>query len=115
MKGKLLARHFQWNAAQTSHRVLRGSPSPLNGERAGVRGGDDKRRRFALDSRRPMPAAFSCNLKPFAGTTPHPQSLSPLRGEGRTRKQTLIAGLLCAAVIFSGCATYKRRGLEPAQ
>src|ERR1041384_7138844 len=131
MKTKLLPRHFQWNGAQTPQRGRRGSPSPLNGERARVRGDDDKRRFFALDSRRPMPAAFSCSLKPLAGTTPHPPSLSSLRGKGSqaacrshsltrrkyhgTRKQTLIPGLLCAALLSSGCATYKRRSLDQAQ
>jgi NADH-quinone oxidoreductase subunit J len=48
-----------------------GSPSPLNGERAGVRGGND-------GTRKAMPEAA-------AVTTPHPQSLSPLRGEGSSR------------------------------
>ncbi len=45
-----------------------GSPSPLNGERAGVRGGND--------------VAHGANTHAPVITTPHPQSLSPLRGEG---------------------------------
>jgi superfamily II DNA or RNA helicase len=44
------------------------SPSPLHGERAGVRGGNDETRSQTGES--------------FDVTTPHPQSLSPLRGEG---------------------------------
>ncbi len=44
------------------------APSPLNGERAGVRGGNTE--------------TFSQTGEPLAGTTPHPQSLSPGRGEG---------------------------------
>ena len=44
------------------------SPSPLNGERAGVRGGNGER----------SPSNSSASGAP----TPHPQSLSPLRGEG---------------------------------
>jgi hypothetical protein len=45
-----------------------GSPSPLKGERVGVRGGSVVGIRF----KRQVNDAF----------TPHPQSLSPLRGEG---------------------------------
>ncbi len=44
------------------------SPSPLNGERAGVRGGNEE--------------ALSTMGESSGGTTPHPHSLSPLRGEG---------------------------------
>jgi len=44
------------------------SPSPFNGERAGVRGGN-------TDS-------FSQTSEAFGSTTPRPKSLSPLRGEG---------------------------------
>ncbi len=43
------------------------SPSPLNGEREGVRGG------YVL-TRYPQ-------IEMGGGTTPHPQSLFPLRGE----------------------------------
>jgi spore maturation protein CgeB len=48
--------------------AVNGSPSPLNGERAGVRGGQSD----AQYSRR----------EALGGSTPHPHSLSPLRGEG---------------------------------
>ncbi len=44
------------------------SPSPLNGERAGVRGRNDET----------LPTSGESS----GGTTPHPHSLSPLRGEG---------------------------------
>ena len=50
------------------------SSSPLNGMRAGVRGGNHK-------------ARWSCRT--LGITTPHPHSLSPLRGEGR-RKRTAL-------------------------
>jgi spore maturation protein CgeB len=49
-----------------------GSPSPLNGERAGVRGGQSHTR--------------SSRKEASGGTTPHPQSLSPLRGEGGAQR-----------------------------
>ncbi len=48
------------------------SPSPLNGERAGVRGEN-------ADGALKKPSGA------VGGTTPHPQSLSPLRGEGGPR------------------------------
>jgi HlyD family secretion protein len=44
------------------------SPSPLNGERAGVRGGNEN--------------AAGTSTNAHGTPTPHPQSLSPLRGEG---------------------------------
>ena len=52
-------------------RAVRVSPSPLNGERAGVRGGKVMRH---WQQRRTVGI-----------TTPHPQSLSPVRGEGSQR------------------------------
>jgi hypothetical protein len=48
------------------------SPSPLNGERAGVRGGNV--------------IALNFEAKALGITTPHPQSLSPLRGEGGSHR-----------------------------
>jgi len=48
------------------------SPSPLNGERAGVRGGE-------------VPGAARSTGTVNTVPTPHPQSLSPLRGEGSQR------------------------------
>ncbi|HWN94571.1 MAG TPA: DUF1549 domain-containing protein [Methylomirabilota bacterium] len=50
------------------------SPSPLNGERAGVRGGKVQTRLL--------------RSKALGVTTPHPQSLSPLRGEGGQKSRT---------------------------
>ena len=57
------------------------SPSPLNGERAGVRGGNDR--------------ALHCRYVTLDGTTPHPHSLSPLRGEG---------GIYSAHSLFHGAS-----------
>jgi superfamily II DNA/RNA helicase len=54
------------------------SPSPLNGERAGVRGGND-------EAHAPVPESSG-------GTTPLPHSLSPLRGEGGPRSERSDAG-----------------------
>jgi hypothetical protein len=48
------------------------SPSPLNGERAGVRGGNVVARTLAI--------------RALGVTTPHPHSLSPLRGEGGRKR-----------------------------
>jgi hypothetical protein len=50
------------------------SPSPLNGERAGVRGENVQSPPATTDAK--------------GVTTPHPQSLSPLRGEGRQPANT---------------------------
>ncbi len=65
------------------------SPSPLNGERAGVRGGN---------------GLVLAKFQDSSGiTTPHPQSLSPLRGEGgRANSQrgvALILTLIMLAII----------------
>jgi hypothetical protein len=49
-----------------------GSPSPLNGERAGVRGVGV--------------VGLVSMEKSKVVSTPHPQSLSPLRGEGSPRR-----------------------------
>ncbi len=57
------------------------SPSPLNGERAGVRGGNG--------------AWLSTFLERVRRTTPHPHSLSPLRGEGGLNR-----GVLCKVFAF---------------
>jgi hypothetical protein len=54
--------------ANSATNAANASPSPLNGERAGVRGGN------VIES--------STATERLVGTTPHPQSLSPLRGEG---------------------------------
>src|ERR1043166_2515896 len=51
--------------------MARLSPSSLNGERTGVRGGNVK--------------AFWRVMKREELTIPHPQSLSPLKGEGSPR------------------------------
>jgi hypothetical protein len=66
------------------------SPSPLDGERAGVRGGE-----FTTHSSRD---------KAVDSTTPHPHSLSPLRGEGgrQAALRWAIALAACAALLASG-------------
>ena len=71
------------------------SPSPLNGERAGVRGGNV--------------VWFSQWRMCFGLITPHPQSLSPLRGEGGRRRWDRVAAWLCLVLLLAaGCATAPR-------
>jgi poly(beta-D-mannuronate) lyase len=74
------------------------SPSPLNGERAGVRGENVVRR-------------WRWRTSP-GGTTPHPRSLSPLRGEGSRhapRNCIRAVALVCVlASIFSPNAAEHR-------
>jgi ABC-type sugar transport system substrate-binding protein len=97
------------NYSHAAHR----SPSPLNGERAGVRGGyvpcaEHKLMRTPRSWARFLHSPFKVNT--VVGATPHPRSLSPLRGEGgqlRTRRFTLKRGVLmfvlgCSTILF-GC------------
>ena len=71
------------------------SPSPLNGVRAGVRGGNV--------------VWFSQWRMCFGLITPHPQSLSPLRGEGGRRRWDRVAAWLCLVLLLAaGCATAPR-------
>jgi hypothetical protein len=74
----------------TSQDAGESSPSPLNGERAGVRGG-----------RLATPPSRSGAL---GGITPHPQSLSPLRGEGGRRAglRWAVALAACVALMATG-------------
>jgi HlyD family secretion protein len=62
-------RQAEAELAEFTPNATNGSPSRLNGERAGVRGGNGESR--DLDK-----------VDVTGVTTPHPQSLSPLRGEG---------------------------------
>src|SRR5206468_12614119 len=58
---------------------MRVTPSPLNGERVGVRGENARQRAHKYYSAMQRYSNSEGCLKRL---TPHPQSLSPLRGEG---------------------------------
>src|SRR4051812_29916280 len=84
-------------AAKNLQSASIGSPSPLNGERAGVRGGNV--------------AALAATSDTSGGTTPHPQSLSPLGGEGSTFFSLTVSSAqitLVALLVFSFCFGCKR-------
>jgi hypothetical protein len=75
------------DSVHTNQDVRQPSPSPLNGERAGVRGGNVQ--------------VLTPRSESLGGTTPHPQSLSPLRGEGgrRATVRWVVSLAACLALL----------------
>jgi hypothetical protein len=72
------------------------APSPLNGERAGVRTSNTQQKRTKGTKVFVSFVRFCAKTARFGQITPHPQSLSPLRGEGSRNECLAIAIALVA-------------------